>query len=127
MAHSISDHHKSATHPMNIYKINPMVIDIDEETRKNIHYGRVIHTGIHSQTVLMAIPPNSDIGSEVHISTDQFIKIVGGYGVVELDGVTYPIKSGISINIPSGTVHNIINTNFSEDLKLYTVYSPPIH
>lgn len=115
------------SNPINIYEIKPLVIDINDETLKNIYFRRVIHTGIHSQLVLMTIAPNTDIGSEVHYTTEQFIKIEGGYGVVELDDVQYPINSGISINIPSGTKHNIINTSFSDDLKLYTIYSPPIH
>ena len=34
---------------------------------------------------------------------------------------------GSAIVIPSGTKHNIINTSDSEDLKLYTIYSPPNH
>ena len=29
--------------------------------------------------------------------------------------------------MPSGAQHNVINTSASEDLKLYTIYSPAHH
>jgi len=29
--------------------------------------------------------------------------------------------------VPAGAEHNIINTSSSEDLKLYTIYSPAHH
>lgn len=117
----------SKTYPINIQKVDPLVIDIDYETKNNIYYRRVIHTGIHSQTVLMSLEPGIDIGAEIHYQTDQFIKIEGGSGYAQLGNNYYPIKEGSSINIPAGTYHNIINNSGSEPLKLYTVYSPPIH
>jgi mannose-6-phosphate isomerase-like protein (cupin superfamily) len=29
--------------------------------------------------------------------------------------------------IPSGTEHNVVNTSRSDQLRLYTIYSPPEH
>jgi mannose-6-phosphate isomerase-like protein (cupin superfamily) len=29
--------------------------------------------------------------------------------------------------VPSGAQHNIINTSATDELKLYTIYSPPHH
>ena len=29
--------------------------------------------------------------------------------------------------VPAGTKHNVINASDSDDLKMYTIYSPPKH
>jgi mannose-6-phosphate isomerase-like protein (cupin superfamily) len=38
----------------------------------------------------------------------------------------YNLSDGVSVIIPPGLYHEIINTG-KEDLKLYTIYSPPEH
>lgn len=43
-----------------------------------------------------------------------------------MDDVEHDIEDGTAIVIPAGTKHNVINTD-KDDLKLYTVYSPPEH
>ena len=42
-------------------------------------------------------------------------------------GKEYPLKDGMSLVVPAGTKHNIINTSKTESLKLYTIYSPAHH
>jgi len=115
------------THPINIDNIQPMVIDIDFETKNNKYYRSVIHTGIHSKLVLMSIEPGNNIVEEIHFYNDQFIKIESGSGYAKINGEFYPIHNGISIDIPSGSIHDIINNSTTKDLKLYTIYSPPLH
>ncbi len=58
---------------------------------------------------------------------DQFFRVDKGKGKVVVDGVEHEIEDGFAIIIPGGTNHNVINTSDSEDLKLYTIYSPPNH
>jgi mannose-6-phosphate isomerase-like protein (cupin superfamily) len=37
------------------------------------------------------------------------------------------VSDGFAIIVPAGAKHNIINTSLTEELKLYTLYSPPHH
>lgn len=104
------------------YKIN-----IEEATASNNNFRKVLYTGKHSQLVLMALPPKSDIGMEVHADNDQFFRFEAGVGLVIIDGNEYIIKNGDAVVIPAGTQHNVINTSETEALKMYTIYSPAHH
>lgn len=102
------------------------VTDIEDDTMKNTDFRRVLYTGKNSQLVLMSLRPNEEIGLETH-TLDQFIRIEAGSGVAVLDGVEHQISDGTAVVIPAGTKHNIINNSEREELKLYTLYSPPEH
>jgi len=39
--------------------------------------------------------------------------------------VKHRISDGSAVVIPAGTKHNIVNDSDTEELKLYTLYSPP--
>jgi len=101
------------------------VVNIEEETKNNSDFRRVLYTGKNSQLVVMSLKPGEDIGDEVH-NLDQFIRIEEGIGKAVLDGVEHDIMAEWAIVIPEGTAHNIINTGATE-MKLYTIYSPPEH
>jgi mannose-6-phosphate isomerase-like protein (cupin superfamily) len=73
----------------------------------------------------MSLAPGEEIGNEVH-HLDQFFRFESGQGKVVLDGVEHTVKDGDSVIVPEGAWHNVINTG-SDDLKLYTLYSPPNH
>ncbi len=102
------------------------VIDIEEQTEANNDFRRVIFTAPHSQLVLMALQSGEEIGLEVHENVDQFFRIEEGEGKVIIAGEETAVSDGSAIVVPAGTEHNVINTG-SEPLKLYTVYSPPVH
>ena len=103
------------------------VTNIEQETIHNIYFRRVLYTSENQQLVIMNLKPQEDIGGEIHKEVDQFIRIEKGKGLVQIDNYMYELSDGISINIPKGTFHNIINTSLTEPLKLYTIYSPPNH
>ena len=63
------------------------IVQIEEATRDNQHYRRVLFTAEHSQLVLMNLKPGEEIGEEVH-ELDQFIRFEEGEGTVILDGGT---------------------------------------
>ena len=106
----------------------PIFVDnIEELTLGNTNFRKVLSTNEHSQLVLMSLKPMEDIGMEVHDNVDQFFRIDAGEGKVIADGQEYAISDGYAIVIPAGTEHNIVNTSETEDLKLYTVYSPANH
>jgi len=102
------------------------VVNIEKETRKNNDYRRVLFTSKNNQLVVMAISPGQEIGEEVHDGA-QFIRIEAGKGKVVLNGKEHEVGDGDSATVPAGVRHNVINVSETEDLKLYTVYSPPQH
>ncbi len=104
------------------YKAN-----IEKETLKNKNFRKVVYTGAYSQLVLMSLKPKEEIGSEVHAENDQFLRFEGGTGRVVIDDSKYTVKDGDAVVIPAGARHNVINTSATEDLKIYTIYSPPHH
>jgi mannose-6-phosphate isomerase-like protein (cupin superfamily) len=104
-----------------------MITNIEEDTVNNTDYRRVIHTTDQHQLVLMALRPGDDVPCEVHPDITQFVRVEKGDGIVIIDGHTHRLGDGISLDIPAGTKHQIINTSSNEDLKLYTIYSPPEH
>ena len=100
---------------------------IETETRKNTDFRRVLYTGKKSQLVLMSLKPMEDIGMEVHSDVDQFFRFEAGEGKVIIDSTEYKVKDGDAVIVPCGAKHNVVNTSKKDDLKLYTIYSPPEH
>ena len=101
--------------------------NIEKDTLENTNFRKVLYTGAHSQLVLMSLKPGEEIGSEVHPENDQFFRFEKGEGKRIIDGNEYALADGSVIIVPSGAQHNIINTSSTEDLKLYTIYSPAHH
>ena len=101
--------------------------NIEKETLENTNFRKVLYTGKHSQLVLMSLKSNEEIGMEVHTDNDQFFRFEKGEGKCIIDGNEYILGDGSVIVVPSGAQHNIINTSNTEDLKLYTIYSPAHH
>jgi mannose-6-phosphate isomerase-like protein (cupin superfamily) len=103
------------------------VENIEKSTIKNGNFRKVLYTGKHSQLVLMSLKPMEEIGMEVHSDNDQFFRVEKGQGKCIIDGNEYDIKDGTAIVVPAGSEHNVMNISDSEDLKLYTIYSPAHH
>jgi mannose-6-phosphate isomerase-like protein (cupin superfamily) len=101
--------------------------NLEEETRKNTYFRRVLYTGHYSQLVLMCLKPKEEIGEETHNDVDQFFRFEEGEGVVVIDGVKNRVKDGSGVIVPCGAKHNVVNTSKIKNLKLYTLYSPPEH
>ncbi len=101
--------------------------NIEELTLTNNFFRKVIFTGKYSQLVLMCLKPGEDIGLEVHNSLDQFFRVDAGVGKVIMDGEESRFSDGFAFVVPAGTEHNVVNTSDTEELKLYTIYSPPNH
>jgi mannose-6-phosphate isomerase-like protein (cupin superfamily) len=101
--------------------------NIERDTEKNRNFRKVLYTGKHSQLVLMSLKPKEEIGLETHPENDQFLRFEGGRGRVEIDGSKYQVKDGDAVVIPAGAKHNVVNTSSEEELKIYTIYSPPHH
>lgn len=100
--------------------------DIKKLAQENSNFRKVIYTGKHCQLVLMSIRPGEDIGEETHEGTDQILFLVDGEGEAVIDDQVSKYEEDDVVFVPAGTKHNFKNTS-DEDMKLYTVYSPPSH
>jgi mannose-6-phosphate isomerase-like protein (cupin superfamily) len=101
--------------------------NIEKDTLKNENFRNVVYSGKHLQVVLMSLKPGEDIGSETHVSTDQFFRFEGGKGICIIDGNEYKVEDGDAIVVPAGSQHNVINKDPVKGLKMYTIYAPPHH
>ena len=101
--------------------------NLEEETKKNTDFRKVLYTGKYSQLVVMCLKPGEEIGEEIHDDVDQFFRFEEGLGIVAIDGAKHAVKEGSGVIVPSGAKHNIMNTSKTRSLKLYTIYSPPEH
>ncbi|MDD5071672.1 MAG: cupin domain-containing protein [Patescibacteria group bacterium] len=101
--------------------------NIEKDTLANKNFRQVLYTGKHSQLVLMSLAPGEEIGMEVHEENDQFFRFEKGQGKCIIDGNEYSLEDGSAIVVPAGAQHNIINVSATEELKLYTIYSPAHH
>lgn len=101
--------------------------NIEKDTLENNNFRNVQYTGKHSQLVLMSLAPKEEIGMEVHSDNDQFFRFEKGEGKVIIDGNEYVVGDGFAVVVPAGAEHNVINTSATDELKLYTIYSPAHH
>ena len=98
--------------------------NIEDLTLQNENFRKVLYTASHSQLVLMSLKPNEEIGLEVHEDNDQFFRFESGEGQVIIDG---NVEDGAAVIVPAGAEHNVVNTSSTQELKLYTIYSPAHH
>src|SRR4051812_26145897 len=84
-------------------------------------FRRVLWTGKNTQLVIMTIPPDGEIGEEVHDEIDQILTFVSGTARAELGGDSQDVAQGDLVVVPAGTRHNFRNTG-ANPLVLYTVY-----
>ena len=101
--------------------------NIEQETLDNTDFRRVLYTGKNCQLVLMSLRPKEEIGLETHPENDQFLRFEAGSGAVFIDGNRYQVGDGDAVIVPAGAEHNVVNLSDTEELKIYTIYSPPHH
>jgi mannose-6-phosphate isomerase-like protein (cupin superfamily) len=108
------------------------VDDIEKLTVENDNFRTVIHTGEHSQLTVMSVPPGGEVGWEKHGHLDQFLRLEQGKARVDFgtskDTVdeSHEVEDDWAFIVPAGIWHNVVNIG-DEDLKLYSIYSPPEH
>jgi mannose-6-phosphate isomerase-like protein (cupin superfamily) len=105
----------------------PWSVNIEKETKENTNWRKVLNTSNNLQVVLMSVPPNQELGNEVHKENDQFFRFESGVGIVRTPINEFQVSDGLSVIIPQGVYHNVINTSKTEPLKFYTIYGPPHH
>jgi predicted heme/steroid binding protein/mannose-6-phosphate isomerase-like protein (cupin superfamily) len=114
------------------YGPHPFVINIEEAAKENNTFRTALWTGSHLQLTLMSIPVGGEIGLEIHPSTDQFIRLEEGQGIVKMGDKKEQLNfqervyKNFAFIIPAGKWHNLINTG-NKPIKLYSIYAPPQH
>lgn len=110
----------------------PQSFDLEQATLENDYYRSVAWSGRYLQVTLMSIPVGEDIGLEAHPETDQFLRLDGGRGRVQMgptkEQLTFEkeVSDGWCVLVPAGTWHNITNTG-DEPMRLYAIYAPAHH
>ncbi len=108
------------------------VDDIERATLDNTDFRRVLFTGRQTQLTVMSLAPGEEIGVEMHDHLDQFLRIEQGRARVTFgpsaDRVDeeHEVADDWAVIVPGGVWHNVVNTG-EDDLKLYSLYSPPEH
>lgn len=111
---------------------DPFVFNIEDYTKGNDTYRTALWTGEFMQLTVMSILPGEDIGLEVHMDHDQFIRVEEGTGIVMMgdaeDDLSYQrkVEDDFAIMIPAGKWHNVVNDS-DKPLKLYSLYAPKEH
>ena len=101
--------------------------NIEQLTLENNNFRKVLYTLQGMQLVLMSLKPGEEIGAEVHPENDQFFRFESGKWKVLIDESIYEVEDGSVIIVPKGSNHNVINTSDTEELKMYTIYTPAHH
>ena len=102
----------------------PQSFDLEHATLENENYRTVVWSGRFLQVTLMSIPVGGDIGLEAHPDTDQFLRLDGGRGRVQMgpakDQLTFDkeVSDGWCILVPAGTWHNVTNIG-DEPMQVY--------
>ncbi|HUD03651.1 MAG TPA: cupin domain-containing protein [Patescibacteria group bacterium] len=102
------------------------IANVNQQSRDNTYFRRVLDTGEHTQVVIMHIPAGGEIGSETHADNDQVLYLLDGKGKAILSGQEYDYNTGDVVLVPAGTEHNFV-ANPDSYLKIITTYSPPHH
>ncbi len=111
---------------------DPFVFNIEDYTKGNDTYRTALWTGEFMQLTVMSILPGEDIGLEVHMDHDQFIRVEEGTGIVMMgdaeEDLSYQkkVEDDFAIMIPAGKWHNVVNDS-DKPLKLYSIYAPIEH
>lgn len=114
------------------YGSQPFVVNIEQTTKENTMFRRALWTGTHLQLTLMSIGVGEDIGLEIHPHLDQFLRLEGGIGLVQMGSnrtnldFQREVTAGDAIFVPAGKWHNLTNTG-NVPIKLYSIYAPPQH
>lgn len=83
----------------------------DRETDER-PWGRysVLHDAPDHKVKQIVVKPGTRLSYQQHARRSEHWFIVGGHGVVTLDGALVPVAPGAAVDIPKGSAHRIENT-----------------
>jgi len=104
--------------------------NLRQDILNNEDYRRVLYTDPErkQQLVAMSLLPGEDIPREIHHDTTQFLFVIDGEMIAELERPDLRTRylPQTSLIVPPNTYHHIINDG-PRTLKLFTIYSPAEH
>lgn len=106
-------------------KLEPR-LDIIRAARENTAFRREVTTGAHQQVVVMTIPPEGEVGEEVHPDTDQLVIVLDGRAEARLEGDVSIVSPGEIVFVAAGVRHNFLNRG-DGPMRLISIYAPPEH
>jgi len=68
----------------------------------------------------LTVEPGRRLSYQRHAKRAEHWFVVGGEGVVTIDGVEHPVVSGVAIDVPVGAAHRVASTG-SEPLEFIEV------
>lgn len=107
------------------------IFSLREEALKNNEFRHVVFTTPQMQGVVMTLKSGETIPWERHEDATQFIHIVQGKCMISISAewgtkIHYELVAGNDFVVEPGIRHLVENLG-NENLKLYTIYSPPQH
>jgi len=99
------------------------VIDVP---RHRGQFFEILQETAQSQTAVMTIAPGQDGGPAETHAGDQVVYVIEGEGVLTIEGVEHPVRSGACALIPAGTLHHVKNAG-AGPLFFLSVYAPPAY
>lgn len=114
------------------YGAEPTVLNIETYTLTNENFRTTLWTGGNLQVTVMSIPVGKDVGLELHMEIDQFLRIEDGEAQVMMGdskenlNFVQNASDDDAIFIPAGKWHNIVNKG-DKPLKIYSIYAPSEH
>jgi len=100
--------------------------DFEDLSIENDKKWSVVYTDRNVQAVVLNIDPAKTVPMEKHKGT-QIITCVSGFGKILVDSTKFSLDKRKTVFVPPETNHEIINSSDVRSLKLYTIYSPPVH
>ena len=100
--------------------------DVRKLAKRNTWFRHVVHTGRHSQLIVMSLPAGDEMGDELHDSCDQMFFVAEGEGDAITAGKARQANKNDVVYVRAGMRHNFRNTG-KDDLKLYVISSPPAY
>ncbi|WP_371366000.1 HTH-type transcriptional regulator PuuR [Sporomusa rhizae] len=77
------------------------------------------------EPLLMTLPPHSTLGQVFNHPGEEFVYVLEGLLVVDLENKQYQVKSGESLHYPSTLSHSWSNPS-SQPVRVLSVSSPPL-
>lgn len=72
------------------------------------------------------MPPGTSEVRHFHRESEQFFFVLAGSLVIDLDGELVMLDPGDGLHVPSGAVHQVINSS-QEDVEFVVTSVPPSH
>jgi len=100
--------------------ISATKLEPDSSNFENIYVKKYAETE-HQSTFIIWI--KKEVKPHYHANHTEFVQVISGKGIMNLNGETFKIKKSSSMLITKGSVHSVITTS-RKPLKVISVQAP---